>query len=36
VLAANRIIVAALVTIVLGSLLAVAGGVDLAGVLAGR
>jgi hypothetical protein len=36
VLAANRIIVAALVTIVLGSLLAVAGGVDLAAVLAGR
>ena len=36
VLAANRIIVAALVTIVLGSLLAVAGGIDLAGVLAGR
>ena len=36
VLAANRIIVAALVTIVLGSLLAVAGGMDLAGVLAGR
>ena len=36
VLAANRIIVAALVTIVLFSLLAVAGGIDLAGVLAGR
>ena len=36
VLAANRVIVAALVTIVLGSLLAVAGGADLAGVLAGR
>lgn len=36
VLAANRIIVAALVTIALGSLLAVAGGVDLAPVLAGR
>ena len=36
VLAANRIILAALVTIVLGSLLAVAGGMDLAGVLAGR
>lgn len=36
VLAANRIIVAALVTIALGSLLAVTGGVDLAAVLAGR
>jgi Domain of unknown function (DUF6754) len=36
VLAANRIILAALVTIVLGSLLAVAGGMDLAGVLVGR
>jgi len=36
VLAANRIILAALVTIVLGSLLAVAGGMDLAPVLAGR
>ncbi|HEX5578616.1 MAG TPA: DUF6754 domain-containing protein [Candidatus Limnocylindria bacterium] len=36
VLAANRIIVAALVTIALGSLLAVAGGMDLAGLLAGR
>jgi hypothetical protein len=36
VLAANRIIVGALVTIALGSLLAVAGGMDLAGVLAGR
>jgi hypothetical protein len=36
VLAANRIIVAAVVTIVLGSLLAVVGDVDLAGALAGR
>lgn len=36
VLAANRLIAAALVTIVLGSLLAVAAGVDLAGPLAGR
>ncbi|HKO32696.1 MAG TPA: DUF6754 domain-containing protein [Candidatus Limnocylindria bacterium] len=36
VLAANRIIVAALVTIALGSLLAVVSGTDLAGVLAGR
>ncbi len=36
VLAANRVIVAALVTIVLGSLLAVGGGIDLAAVLAGR
>lgn len=36
VLAANRIIVAALVTIVLGSLLAVVGGMDLAAALAGR
>ena len=36
VLAANRIIVAAVATIVLGSLLAVAGGMDLAGVMAGR
>ena len=36
VLAANRIILAALVTILLGSLLAVGGGMDLAPVLAGR
>jgi hypothetical protein len=36
VLAANRIIVAAVVVIVLGSLLTVAGGTDLAAVLAGR
>ena len=36
VLAANRIILASLVTILLGSLLAVAGGMDLAGVLVGR
>jgi hypothetical protein len=36
VLAANRLIAAALVTIVLGSLLAVGGGVELAGPLAGR
>lgn len=36
VLAANRVLVAALVTIVLGSLLAVGGGIDLAAVLAGR
>jgi hypothetical protein len=36
VLAANRLLVAALVTIVVGSLLAIAGAVDLAGPLAGR
>jgi hypothetical protein len=36
VLAANRILVAALVVIVLGSVLAVAGGTDLASLLAGR
>jgi hypothetical protein len=36
VLATNRLIVAALVTMLLGSLLAVGAGVDLAGPLAGR
>jgi hypothetical protein len=36
VLAANRLLVAAVVTILVGSLLAVAGNVDLAGPLAGR